>query len=55
MTHESSQQAMTKSQNKHNRITGTSLPLHEALPELIENGEISASQDPKARGKRLVD
>ncbi len=29
---------MTKSQNKHNRLTGTALPLHEALPDLIENG-----------------
>jgi hypothetical protein len=55
MTEESSQQAMTKSQNKHNRITGTSAPLHPDLPQLIEDDEISASQDPKARGKRLVD
>lgn len=35
MTHESTQQALTKSQNKHNRLTGTSMPLHEDLPDLI--------------------
>lgn len=46
---------MAKSQNKHNRIHGTSGPLSEELPGLIEEGEISATQDAKARGKRLVD
>ncbi len=55
MTAESTQTAMSKSQNKHNRIQGTSGPLHEALPDLIENGEVSATQDPKARAKRLVE
>lgn len=55
MTAVSSQTAMTKSQNKHNRIHGTSEPLHEDLPDLIENNEISATQDPKERAKRLVD
>lgn len=55
MTAESSQPAMTKSQNKHNRIHGTSAPLHEALPDLIENGEISPTQDIKVRGKRLAE
>lgn len=46
---------MAKSQNKHNRIHGRSEPLHEDLPELIENGEIGQTQDPKQRAKRLVD
>lgn len=46
---------MSKSQNKHNRIHGTSEPLHEDLPNLIENGEISATQDAKERAKRLVE
>lgn len=46
---------MAKSQNKHNRVSGTSGPLHELLPELIENGDISASQDLKVRAKRLVE
>ena len=53
MTAESKEPAMTKSQNKHNRIFGTSAPLHEDLPNLIESGEISPTQDIKARGKRL--
>ena len=55
MTEESSQIAMTKSQNKHNRLQGTSAPLHEELPNLIESGEISPTQDIKLRGKRLCD
>ena len=55
MTEESSQTAMAKSQNKHNRLSGTSGPLHEALPDLIEGGEITATQDVKIRGKRLVE
>ena len=55
MTEESSEPVMTKSQNKHNRIHGSSAPLHEDLPGLIESGEISPTQDPKQRGKRLCD
>lgn len=55
MTADSSQTAMAKSQNKHNRIHGTSGPLHENLPELIENGDISPTQDIKVRGKRLAE
>ena len=55
MTTESSQIAMCKSQNKHNRLQGTSAPLHEELPNLIESGEISPTQDIKLRGKRLCD
>jgi hypothetical protein len=54
MTEDSSQTAMAKSQNKHNRLSGTAGPLHEALPDLIESEEISETQDPKVRGKRLV-
>mgnify|MGYP000002884004 FL=1 len=38
MTADSSEPAMTKSQNKHNRVYGNSNPLHEDLPGLIENG-----------------
>jgi hypothetical protein len=37
MTEPASQMAMTKSQNKHNRIHANGGPLHEALPDLIEN------------------
>ena len=55
MTAECNENTMTKSQNKHNRIYGTSGPLADELPELIENGEISPTQDVKARGKRLCE
>lgn len=55
MTEASAHDAMTKSQNKHNRIHGSAEPLHEDLPLLIENEEISATQDVKSRGKRLVE
>lgn len=55
LTEKSTQVAMSKSQNKHNRIHGTSEPLHEDLPNLIENGDISPNQDAKERAKRLVD
>jgi elongation factor 2 len=55
MTEVSSQTAMAKSQNKHNRLSGSSEPLHEDIPELIENNEIYATQDAKIRGKRLVE
>lgn len=51
----SSQDAMAKSQNKHNRIHGRAEPLHEDLHELIETGEIGPTQDIKQRGKRLVE
>lgn len=55
MTDVSSQTAMAKSQNKHNRIHGSAEPLHEDLPDLIEKGDIGPTQDPKERAKRLVD
>lgn len=55
MTSDSSQQAFTKSQNKHNRIHGTSGPLQDELVELMENNQISPTDDPKQRAKRLVD
>lgn len=38
LTQSSEAPAMSKSQNKHNKIHGTSEPLHDDLPELIENG-----------------
>jgi elongation factor 2 len=55
MTEVSSQTAMTKSQNKHNRIHGTAGPLGNELSELIENGTVTPSQDIKARGKILTE
>jgi len=55
MTEVADQMAMTKSQNKHNRIHANGGPLHQDLAELIEKDEISATQDIKARGKRLAE
>jgi elongation factor 2 len=55
MTADSAEPCMTKSQNKHNRLHGTSGPLHEDLPNIIESGEISPTQDVKARAKRLCE
>ena len=55
LTEASPGSAMSKSQNKHNKIHGTSEPLHEDLPGLIESAEISPSQDLKERAKRLVE
>ncbi len=50
ITARSSQPAMTKSPNKHNRLHGTAEPLHKELIELIENNEVNETQDPKIRG-----
>jgi len=55
MTAPSANALMTKSQNKHNRLHATGGPLQLELADLIENGEITATQDIKARGKRLTD
>lgn len=55
ITEKTTEACMSKSQNKHNKIHGSAEPLAEELPNLIENNEISASQDVKERAKRLVD
>lgn len=46
---------MSKSQNKHNRLHGTSQPLDEKLVEEIEEGRIGPTDDVKIRAKRLVE
>jgi elongation factor 2 len=55
MTEDSTQVAMAKSQNKHNRIQGSGAPLAEGLVDQIEAGDVYATQDVKARGKILSD
>jgi elongation factor 2 len=55
MTEEVVEPAMTKSQNKHNRIHATGGPLQDELTHLIENGDITPTQDVKIRGKILSD
>jgi elongation factor 2 len=55
VTEESSQQCLSKSPNKHNRIFCTASPLGDELSQEIEDEKISPKQDPKERKKRLVD
>merc|ERR550539_1300503 len=52
---ESSQQCLSKSPNKHNRLFLTAEPLTDELSAAIENDEITAKQDPKIRYRELAD
>jgi elongation factor 2 len=52
---ESSIVALSKSQNKHNRLYAKALPLEEELTVAIENGKVSARDDFKARARVLAD
>jgi elongation factor 2 len=47
--------ALSKSPNKHNRLFVTAVPLHENLPAAIDNGVISAKDDPKVRARKLAE
>lgn len=55
VTKESSIICLSKSPNKHNRLFMKARPLDESLATDIENGEVSPSQEPKARARYLVD
>lgn len=55
VTAESDRVCLAKSQNKHNRLQGNALPLHEDLPDLIEKGDFDPKEDVKTRAKRLAD
>lgn len=46
---------LVKTNNKQNRIWGTSEPVHPDLVEMVESGEVSEKDDPKERSKMLVD
>lgn len=52
---ESSIVALSKSQNKHNRIYAKAMPLDEELVKDIETGKINARDDFKARARVLAD
>jgi elongation factor 2 len=52
---ESSIVALSKSQNKHNRLYVKALPLEEELTLAIENGKVSARDDFKLRARVLAD
>jgi len=52
---ESSIVALSKSQNKHNRLYIKAMPLDEELTTAIENGKVNARDDFKARARILAD
>lgn len=54
MTEEVTEQLLTKTANKLNRLFGTSAPLDEKLVEMIENQEIDPKGDIKIRAKKLA-
>jgi len=51
----SSEVCLSKSPNKHNRLFVTASPLEEKLPEAIDNGVITAKEDPKTRARKLAE
>jgi elongation factor 2 len=55
VTATSNQQCLSKSPNKHNRLYMTAEPLADQLAADIEAGKVSSRDDPKARGKVLVE
>ena len=44
-----------KSANKHNRLFCSAQPLEDGIPELIEKGTLGPKDDPKVRGKKLME
>lgn len=52
---ESSMVALSKSQNKHNRLYVKAMPIEEELTLAIENGKVSARDDFKLRARVLAD
>ncbi|KAN0060459.1 translation elongation factor 2 [Thecaphora frezii] len=55
VTAESSMVALSKSQNKHNRLYVTAMPLEEELVREIEAGKITPRDDPKTRARHMAD
>jgi elongation factor 2 len=47
--------ALSKSQNKHNRLYVKAMPIDEALTKAIEDGKVTARDDFKARARVLAD
>lgn len=52
---ESSMTALSKSQNKHNRLYASAAPLDEELTKAIESGKVNPRDDFKARARILAD
>merc|ERR1712127_994548 len=55
VTEESNIMCLSKSPNKHNRLFMRDCPMPDGLAEDIDNGEVSAKQDFKIRGRYLAD
>ena len=55
VTMESSMVALSKSQNKHNRLFVKAEPLDEELAKDIEEGRVAPRDDPKIRARYLAD
>ena len=55
VTAESSMIALSKSQNKHNRLYVKSEPLADELTREIEDGKVAPRDDPKLRARYLAD
>ena len=55
VTMESSMVALSKSQNKHNRLYVKAEPLDEELAKDIEDGKVAPRDDPKLRARYLAD
>merc|ERR1712088_1257110 len=55
VSEESNIMCLSKSPNKHNRLFMKAVPMPDSLPEDIDNGEVSAKQDFKIRGRYLAD
>ncbi|EDQ85976.1 uncharacterized protein MONBRDRAFT_11373 [Monosiga brevicollis MX1] len=52
---ESEIMCLSKSPNKHNRLFMKARPLSDGLAEAIDDGKVSAKDDPKTRGRFLAD
>lgn len=55
VTEESTIMCLSKSPNKHNRLFMKAAPMNEGLAEDIDLGTITSKDDPKVRGKLLVE
>merc|ERR1712117_510902 len=55
VSEESNIMCLSKSPNKHNRLFMKAVPMPDGFPEDIDNGEVTAKQDFKIRGRYLAD
>jgi len=55
VTKESDRMCLSKSPNKHNRLFMKAEPMGEELCIAIDKGEVTSTQDPKERGRKLAD